>query len=604
MPYKVNEIIPMVKERLTTLEVVEKLRIMDDDLDFYNMKLFDTNSIEGTPLGSNFRSFTSNEPRTFADKIISLIVSGEIIINVPYMDSDQGERERFEKAERFWAGCFESADERLENALRQPLQVQVATQLALRGTCCARVLIRNNADDTSFVDIKPLDPRHSAWQASDEGLIWFCNISTRTVAQIRHEYPKAPLSQGDEEVMDVYDFYDEKFNTVLAEGTTASSGGVGMYTILKKRTEHGQEEVPVIVVPGGSYSALKAGPLDRTTIPAGYGESIYASVRNLYPLLNEVLSIYLELVAKSRDQTFTLYSDEETRIDENPNESSGVLHLAARDRLAPIEVPQTTRDASQLVGIIQGMIQRGTLPQTAFGELAFQLSGFAITQLRQSLFSTMEPDLRAMAIFYRKSSIALSDQIVSERVNPMELSGEDRNRKFFRQVFSAEDLKNIPHPRVKVVPQLPQDDAQRIQLAQALRQGKTPLLPDRIILDEILEMQDAGKIMQMVKEQIAEQGHPAAAAIVLAKTMLDLGREDLAAVYLQEVQKNLSPAPPPPGGPGLPSTPPPGLPTGLPPGLPPGVLPPQLAGLLQAAGAATQGPQVPPGSPRPGTLGA
>jgi len=156
---------------------------------------------------------------------------------------------------------------------------------------------------------------------------------------------------------------------------------------------------------------------------------------------------------------------------------------------------------------------------------------------------------------------------------------------------------------VKVVPQLPQDDAQRIQLAQALRQGKTPLLPDRIILDEILEMQDAGKIMQMVKEQIAEQGHPAAAAIVLAKTMLDLGREDLAAVYLQEVQKSLSPAPPPPGGPGLPSTPPPGLPTGLPPNLPPGVLPPQLAGLIQVAQASTQGPQVPPGSPRPGALG-
>ena len=85
MPYETEKIITLVKERQNDKGVVGKVALMDSDLDFYDMLQFDTNSVAGTPLGSNFRSFTSNEPRTYADKLISLLVSGELIINIPYM---------------------------------------------------------------------------------------------------------------------------------------------------------------------------------------------------------------------------------------------------------------------------------------------------------------------------------------------------------------------------------------------------------------------------------------------------------------------------------------------------------------------------------------
>lgn len=595
--FKPNEVIPLVKQRQTEKCVNKRIKIMDDDLDLYDLLLFNTNAVEGTPLGSNFRSFTSNEPRTFADKLVSLLVSGELIINVPYKGADERERTRYDTAEKFWAGSLAQADERLERALKQVLEVQIATQLSLRGTCAARVLIRNKGDKTAFVDITPYDPRHCVWEASDEGMIWFCAVTTRTVAQIRKEYPKANLPFGDTEVMDVYDFYDEENNFVLAEGNTQTTG-TGNFIKLKKETQHGQTEVPVIVVPGGSYSGLKPGPLNKDVLPPGYGESVFASVRELYPVLNEVMSIYLELVAKSRDQTYVLYSDSDIEIEENPNDPNGVLHLDARDKLQPIEVPETTKDAAQLVGLIQAMIQRGTLPQTAFGELAFQLSGFAITQLRQSLFSTMEPNLRAMALFYKRVCMLLSDQLVTDTTNPLELSGQDRNREWFMETFNATDLENIPRPNVKIAPQLPQDDAQKLQLAQSFRQGPNnrPLLPDVIILDEILEMSDANKIIQMVDEQMAGASHPAAQAILLAKAADEMGREDIRDIYLLEVQKALAPAPTlgPIVGPG-------GLGAGPGGGPSPSILPPEVGGLVNAGGQpGSQGPSVAPGTPRPG----
>lgn len=594
MAYKVNDVIKMVKARQMEKGVVQRLQLMDQDLDLYDLIEFNTNAVDGTPLGSNFRSFTSNEPRTFADKLVSLLVSGELIINIPYRGADEGERERYDKAEQFWAGSLDQADERLERALKQVLEIQIATQLSVRGTCAARVLIRNKGDKTAFVDVTPFDPRHCVWEASDEGMLWFCAVTTRTVAQIRHEYPKASLPWADTEILDVYDFYDEEHNFVLAEGNTQTTG-TNQYIKLKAETKHGQEEVPIIVVPGGSYSGLKPGPLNRDILPSGYGESVFSSVRGLYPILNEVMSIYLELVAKSRDQTYVLYSDSDVEIEENPNDPNGVLHLEARDKLTPIEIPETTKDAAQLVGLIQAMIQRGTLPQTAFGELAFQLSGFAITQLRQSLFSTMEPNLRAMALFYKRLCMMLGDQMKTDKTNPLELSGQDRNREWFVETFNAGDLENIPRPNVKIAPQLPQDDQQKLQLAQSFRQGPNgrPLLPDRVILDEILEMSDAGKILQMVDEQMAGTSHPAAQAILWAKAADDMGREDIRDIYLQEVQKALAPAPGPlgPTGPG----------PAAPGGPSPSSLPPEAQGLVNAGGQpGTQGPQVAPGSPRPG----
>ncbi len=595
MPFKMNEALDVVKTRQTEKGVSSRITLMDQDLDLYDMIEFNTNSVEGTPIGSNFRSFHSHAPRPFADQLLSLLTSGDVLLNIPSQGIPEEERIRSAKAERFWAGSFEQANERLENALREPVIMQAAKQLTLRGTVCARVLIRNSENDGAFVDIKFFDPRHCVWDVSDEGIIWFCAVYERTIRQIRHEYPKANIQGSPDDIVTVYDFYDETNNMVFAESTNR------IQTTLKKATKHGQDRNPVIVVPGGTYSGLKAGPYNKDPLPVGYGESIFAPVRLLYPILNEVMSIYLELIAKSRDQTYVLYSDSDVEIEENINEANGVLHLEARDRLSPVEVPETTKDAAQFIGLIQAMIQRGTLPQTAFGELAFQLSGFAITQLRQSLFSTMEPNLRALGVFYRKICMALSDQLKGKAVNPLELSGQDRNRQFFFETFDAPDMENIPAPRVKVVPQLPQDDQQRVALANALRQSsgpqQPPLMPDRMILDQILEVPDAARVQEMVNEQMAQRAHPAAVAVFMAKAAQEMGRDDLVQIYLQEVQKSLAPPGGPPGGPGLPGGP------GEPPALPPGVLPPQMQALLAAGaggGPTTQGPQVPPGAPRPG----
>ena len=66
---------------------------MQDDYDLYIMRPYDA--------GDGYESYTSNEPRTYADKIISWMASAELIIRIPNIEEPREMRSVNDAKEKF-----------------------------------------------------------------------------------------------------------------------------------------------------------------------------------------------------------------------------------------------------------------------------------------------------------------------------------------------------------------------------------------------------------------------------------------------------------------------------------------------------------------------
>jgi len=332
-----------------------------------------------------------------------------------------------------------------------------------------------------------------------------------------------------------------------------------------------------------------------------------------------MMSTMLELTARSRRQGIIVRSRDGTKtLDEDPYLEGSEISLAQNENVEPLGMLEAARETGAFMTIVSGEMQRGSLPYSVYGELPFQLSGFAINTLRQGVETVVSKYLRGVEKAYQMIFNLISDQYSSGAYESIELSGMDRNRVYFTEEITPDMLKQTGQPVVTLVGQLPQDDMTRYSMAQIAREGATPLLSDRAVRDRIIGLQDADQMDDEIKEQMAERMLPEAALWTLLRAAERQGRQDLAQFYLGELmnvlqqkrqaaeQRAMPPAPPmgPQGGPppGGPMGPPPPQ-GGGPPTMDPSVMPEAMMGVPPPAPTPQGGPLVPPGSPRPGAQG-
>ena len=542
-----------------------------------------------------YRIYTSNEPMTFADKIMGLISAGNLQIRTPAHDDQMSDREADDICERFLIGAFDAADHRLLEMIQAPVLESASFYVTLRGWIAGRFLIGKNAEDETFVDITPWDPLNTFWGMGSDGLAWACHRTTKSRADIKAQFGKtikADDPDDQEKSVTVYDYYDSKFNYIVADG------GV----MLKKKTRHGSPTVPVVIV--ATPSAPQISSSDRDDDDARYGESIYKANRSLYESHNLIMSIMLELVARARKPPIDVHSRDGTKtLDDDPFREGSMVSTADGESVRAMELLETTRDTGAFLGIVSGEVQRGALPHTIFGELQFQLSGFAISTLRQGLESVIQPRIKAVNNFYRLGASLLRSQYTSGAFENLRLTGTDRQKNYFDEEIEPDAVKMGGIPQITLKSELPQDDTSKMAVAQMAREGPVPLMADEWIRDNYLQLQDADLIDNQIKVQQAERGLPEAQLYVLMISAEKQGRSDLAQFYYsqllqlmfqkqmqgfmseQQMQAQVAAAQ---GG-------------GGPPGIDPRALPNAALGGPPPAPTPQAGPNVPPGSPRPGS---
>ena len=602
---KVEDILDLVEAHATVTEPLRNR--MDTDHQLYRLNPYDA--------GDGYQSYTSNEPQTYADKIISWLAAADRVIRIPPAGNPRSNREVNNDKERFIIGAFRSADERLSNRLLPDLQSQLAWYITLRGWYAGRALLVKRDEKTTYVDITPWDIMHTYWGTDADGLSWACYKTKKTRSEIERQYNvRLGTEREDDDGIDVYDFYDREDNFVAIPNR-----------FIKKRTRHTPEadeecgSVPVFLGPVGANPLIQS--LEWSSIEdtyEDYGESVFKSTRELYSNHNFMMSTMLELTARSRKQGLKITSRDGTKtLEEDPYKEGTEISLAQGEDIEPLGLLEVARETGAFMGMVSGEMQRGSIPHSVYGELQFQLSGFAINTLKQGVETVLSPRIIALQKAYTQISNLLCDQYSSGAFTAMELSGRDNNRMYFSETITPDRVKEGGTVEVTVVPRLPQDDMSKYSMAQIAREGPTPLMPDLWIRDNILGIQDADQTEDSIKEQIAERTLPEAGLWSLYQASVKQGRDDLAQFYLGEltlmmvskarmIAETLGGAPPGPS-PGAqppvpPGVPPPG-PQG-PPGVPPQVAPPAMMnGMPPPAPTPPMGPMGPPGQPRPGAQG-
>ena len=606
-----EDIVDLVESHYDATEPLRQR--MQDDHALYRLEPYDA--------GEGYQSYTSNEPQTFAEKVIGWVSGADMTVRIPHDGADSDLRERNDLKERFLIGIEKAANERLCRLMLPELRDQLAWYTAIRGWYAGRALLAKRPDGSTYVDITPWDPLHTYWGTGPDGLEWICYKVPKTKDQIFSQYNvkidwDTPYSADG---IEVYDFYDKEMNTILIHN---GSKNQPLIRVVKKQQRHGADQVPAFLGAVGSNPYIVA--LSQSTMQdtiSDVGESVFRSTRDLYPKHNLMMSTLLELTARSRRQGLIVRSRDGTKsLEEDPYLEGSEISLAQNENVEPLGLLEMAKETGAFMSLVSGEMQRGSLPYSVYGELPFQLSGFAINTLRQGVETVVNKYLRSVEKAYRMIFNLISDQYSAGSYKSMELSGMDRNRMFFTEEISPDMIKNTGQPVVNLVGQLPQDDMTRFSMAQIAREGPTPLLSDRAIRDRILSLQDADQMDDAIKEQMAEQMLPEAALWTLLRASERQGREDLAQFYLGELMNVLMqkrraaeeqaappgspPGPPgpigplPPGGGGPPMGPPMG-----PPGLPPEVMPEAMMGVPPPAPTPQAGPLVPPGTPRPGAQG-
>ena len=93
---------------------------MEADYSLYRLDPYDA--------GDGFHSYTSNEPSTYADKIVSFLSSSEMVARIPNLTEDRERRENNNKKERFFLGALRHADERLAKQMKPSLKAQMSVR--------------------------------------------------------------------------------------------------------------------------------------------------------------------------------------------------------------------------------------------------------------------------------------------------------------------------------------------------------------------------------------------------------------------------------------------------------------------------------------------
>ena len=488
--------------------------------------------LEEYDAGEGYESYTSNEPQTYADKVVSFLTDAELVIRIPYNNANEEQRVANDAKERFLLGSMRAADERLQKRLQPTIRQQFSWYVTLRGWYAGRVLLVKDKQGNTHVDVTPWDPMHTYWCLGEDGLDWACYRIRKTRSEIKSQYGvsidrEQTSLHGQDMGVDVFDYYDGEINMVIAEGGR----------VLKKATKHGAPRCPVFVGCVGTSPWIQDSDVNewREAI-ADFGESVFKSSRNVYENHNQILSTLLELTARTKKQGLKVKSRDGTKtLEEDPYKAGSEIALAQGEEVEPLGLIESNRDLAMFMQMVSGEMQRGSLPHSVFGELQFQLSGFALNTLRQGIASVINPRLEAIESIYKHICMLLVDEYLTNAYEPMSLSGRAMNRMYFSETITPDVIRQAGDTEISLITQLPQDDMSKFAMAQTAREGPTPLLPDMYIRDQILGLQDAESIDDAINAQMAERMLPEATLMTLMKGAEDRGRTDLAQIYMGEL---------------------------------------------------------------------
>ncbi len=459
----------------------------EDDFNLYRLAPYNA--------GKGYYSYTSNSARIIADKAISLLTSANLLIRVPEEVLNEQDRIISGNAERFVYGSLNYNDEK---ALYQPDQRNLRQLKAwfatIRGGWAERVYVHKNEEGQTCPEIRVWDIYNVCYDADAKGITWAANFYRMSASHAKDEY-NAVVSSS---YVDCIDYWDREKNIVIVDGKQVYEN------------KHGLGYCPVFIFRVGATPQVWQA--NYTYTDSHVGESIYAPIRNILPLLNKTLSDLLTIVRRGVKTPMGYWSSDGSKNIEQDIyqvEKVAVVPFKIGEVFAPLMTPSMPQNGQDLVNIVVGEIQRGSFPHTTYGEVATRLSGYAINQLNAALSTVIEPFIAALEHSYIIDALELIKQFTGSSFPAIKIRGRNSYDRAFGYAKADElkpsDIKGDWHPEARLELVLPKDDPQKVEMARFLREGEIPLLSDQTIRSEVLGVQDVDLEAALVDREWADK---------------------------------------------------------------------------------------------------
>jgi hypothetical protein len=481
--------------------------------------------------------YTSNDLRTMADKAIAVLAESDFLARVISDKENTEPRDADNDAERFVIGAFAEGDRRLKASKKPGVQAQLAWMSIVRGGDIGnRAILKKDAAGETIVDITPFDPRHVVSIHDENGPLWAAVINRRSRATIKRQYPNFRFDRtrsstgafsrtGGSDQFRVLDYYErvevtavkkDKGGEVLPPKFEWHNGIIIDNQWAKKMTNlFAERPQPIFRVNGynpgvGNYQIQDSSVTTEIVGISDFSESIMAANRGVVDAKSRILTYTLSLTARAVAGIYTLTSKGGTsEVDDSPNEQNQVIPLDSdkEEKLALLQISETTKDAQILLGsVVQEAIRGGLLdPSEIAGS---NPSGRALRIMSQILREKLAPHERAVRDVMEANAEALLAQYETGKYRALTVVGVSHDLEGFNREIKPEDLKGHGLVQIELVPTLPEDDFERIQMAALAGQPAADgmaLMSRRSRDTRILRVQDANLEMRRSWAERARQ---------------------------------------------------------------------------------------------------
>lgn len=458
------DLLTAVKQKEDTLEPLHTRQ--DNDMKLYYLEAFVLKDSNKKKI-PDADSVTLNDPRTYADRVISLLGGAKRRFNV------KGEEKLVRNVETFLNDLYFMNDEDLALQMLESLEFQLDFFSTLRGWVAARVLILKDGD-TLIPEIVPLDPRWCAWDAGKYGLNWGSYRMRMSPQRIEEEYGHAVPGKKDRDIRCVW---------------TKEEYVVFMDKTEIRKTSHNLGHCPIVIVPVPTHPSTFSESAETIKYQ---GESVYAANRDVYATLNGFASVWATINKMTFMNPVGFSSPQGRTMEQRPYGIGVVVNLQEGEKFVEIPTKELSASAQNLFGVMMGNSQRGGLPNVDYGELAFELSAVAISKLTESRNVVFQPRLRAKSSLLKRASRLAITQAV-ESGYKVDLPKDTEGLEFEPKNLEGKFQISVDYHAVS-----PEQNVANYTIAQV---AKAVGLSDRTIFADVLNLEDPeGEIRQRERE--------------------------------------------------------------------------------------------------------
>ena len=447
---------------------------MDGDYNVWSLEKYTYD--EGKDLT---RSATSNEPRSFADYINSVIANTSMRIAVEPLKNTAVSRAEATKIEDYIRNKFWEANNRYMVQYGMTVLEAVGWYLSIRGMAGLKALIHQNKKEDSngglSWELWPIDGHSLVYEYGTNGLLWVAYPMSMSKYQVQDQFGQIP-GLSDKPKYDTWDFWTSISNACFVDDKEVI-----------KYSPHGLKALPIAIARMPSRPPIR-GPGQNLIVTES--DSIYGSLRHNYELTNEALSILLTSESMNLKVPTVDLRPGGTKIDKS------FYHPGAYIKAEPLEggvspfqalpIRSLSPTFPMYWSILQLEKQRGSVAPVTFGQAEGTQSGRQVELLQQQAQMLVGVILRSLGYLYSTAAELFRQQFVSigEATDIYAWSKKGHRGKIYQ--LNPEDLDKDVKIEIQFTTKRKTDDLVAYQMAQ-LAKG---FISNDTIRERVLEVDD------------------------------------------------------------------------------------------------------------------